>query len=251
MATKEEILAPLNPEQKIAASDYDGSMVVESPPGSGKTASIVARCQYMILDGVKPGSILVFTFTRKAANELRERIQAAVGEHAAKEMTICTYHSFCGKLLRHFAEHVGRNRNFTIYDEEDKRGILEPICKKYHNFKYETARDLISRFKEECITSSQAEKEQYTDSFKAVAARIYKEYDKAMSRCNAFDFDDLTFRAYLLLQNSPAALDFVHKKFKYIIQDEGQDNSSQNTAFALMLRGNDGNLCIVMDSDQS
>lgn len=205
----------------------------------------------MILDGVKPGSILVFTFTRKAANELRERIQSAVGEHAAKEMTICTYHSFCGKLLRHFAEHVGRNHNFTIYDEEDKRGVLEPICKKFHNFKFETARDLISRFKEECITSSQAEKENYNDSFKTIAAHIYKEYDKVMSRCNAFDFDDLTFRAYLLLKNSPAALDFVHKKYKYIIADENQDSSNQNLAFSLMLRGENGNLCYTGDLDQS
>ena len=79
----------------------------------------------MILDGVKPSSILVFTFTKKAANELRDRIQKAVGEHAAKEMTICTYHSFCGKLLRRFAEYVGRNKNFSIYDEQDKKSVLE------------------------------------------------------------------------------------------------------------------------------
>ena len=249
--TKEEILATLNDEQKQAVVDYTGSMAVEAGPGSGKTHTIVSRCQYMILDGVKPGSILVFTFTRKAANELRERIANAVGEHAAKEMTIATYHSFCGKLLRHFAEYVGRNRNFTIYDEEDKRGILEPICKKYHNFQYAQAVSYISKFKENCITSSQAEKETYDDSFKAVAARIYKEYDKSMDRCNAFDFDDLTFRAYLLLKNSKEALDFVHKKYKYIISDENQDSSKQNLEFILMLRGENGNLCMTGDTDQS
>ena len=251
MATKEEVLAALNDEQKQAVVDYDGSMVVEAGPGSGKTHTIVSRCQYMILDGVKPGSILVFTFTRKAANELRERIAKAVGEHDAKEMTICTYHSFCGKLLRHFATYVERNRNFTIYDEEDKRGILEPICKKFHNFKYETARDIISKFKEDCITSSQAEKERYADAFKSVASRIYKEYDQAMTRCNAFDFDDLTFRAYLLLKNCQEALDFVHKKYKYIIADENQDSSKQNLEFSLMLRGDNGNLCYTGDLDQS
>lgn len=205
----------------------------------------------MILDGVKPGSILVFTFTKKAANELRERVQAAVGEHAAKEMTVCTYHSFCGKLLRHFAETVGRNRNFTIYDEEDKRGILEPICKRFHNFKYETARDYISRFKEECITSSEAVKANYTDSFKAVAARIYQEYDKAMSRCNAFDFDDLIFRAYLLLQNNKAARDFVHRKYQYIYADEFQDSACLDINLILALKGEKSKLCVVMDSDQS
>ena len=129
MATKEEILAELNPEQQSAVTDYEGSMVVEAPPGSGKTHTIVSRCQYMILDGVKPGSILVFTFTRKAANELRERIQAAVGEQSAKAMTIATYHSFCGQLLRKFPELSGRNKNFTIYDEDDKKNVLDPICK--------------------------------------------------------------------------------------------------------------------------
>ena len=251
MTTKEEILAALNEEQQQAVVDYDGSMAVEAGPGSGKTRTIVARCQYMILDGVKPGSILVFTFTKKAANELRERIGSAVGEHDAKAMMISTYHSFCGRLLRHFAEHVGRNRNFTIYDEDDKRGILEPICKKFHDFKYTQACELISRFKEDCITSSQAEKEQYTDSFKAVAARIYKEYDIAMNRCNAFDFDDLIFRACLLLRNSKEAQDFVHKKFKYIISDEGQDFANSDLEIALRLRGDNGNLCIVLDSDQS
>ena len=251
MATKEEILAALNEEQRQAVVDYEGSMAVEAGPGSGKTRTIVARCQYMILDGVRPGSILVFTFTKKAANELRDRIGAAVGEHDAKAMMISTYHSFCGRLLRHFAEHVGRNRNFTIYDEDDKRGVLEPICKKYHNFKYTQACELISRFKEDCITSSQAEQEQYTDSFKAVAAHIYKEYDKVMARCNAFDFDDLIFRACLLLRNSKEAQDFVHKKYKYIISDEGQDFANSDLEIALRLRGDGGNLCIVLDSDQS
>ena len=205
----------------------------------------------MILDGVKPSSILVFTFTKKAANELRDRIQAAVGEHAAKEMTICTYHSFCGKLLRRFAEHVGRNKNFSIYDEEDKKSILAPICKKHSNFKYGEACEYISNFKMRNITASKAVQMKHDSSFATLAARIYKEYDDTMTRCNAFDFDDLVFRAYLLLENFQEARDFVHRKYKYIQSDENQDANHQNLDFILLLRGDEGNLCVVGDSDQS
>lgn len=251
MATKEEILAELNPEQQSAVTDYEGSMVVEAPPGSGKTHTIVSRCQYMILDGVKPGSILVFTFTRKAANELRERIQAAVGEQSAKAMTIATYHSFCGQLLRKFPELSGRNKNFTIYDEDDKKNVLDPICKQFDNFKYAQARNYISQFKMNGIKSSDAVKTKYSDSFQTIAAKIYEQYDRVMVRCNAFDFDDLPLHAYLLLKNSHDALNYVHNKYKYIISDENQDSSRQNIEFALMLRGENGNLCVCGDTDQS
>jgi len=251
LATKEEILDKLNSEQQQAVIDYEGSMAIAAGPGAGKTRTIVARCQYMILDGVRPGSILAFTFTRKAANELRERIQDAVGEHAAKEMMIATYHSFCGKLLRKFAASVGRTRNFTIYDDDDKRGVLDPICKKYHNYKYVQACEYISQFKDNGITADQAVQNQYQDSYKAVAARIYKEYETVMAKCNAFDFDDLTFYAYLLLLHDKKALDYVHRQFKYILADEFQDSNWQNIQFMLMLRGDENNLCVVMDDDQS
>jgi DNA helicase-2/ATP-dependent DNA helicase PcrA len=251
MATKEEVLARLNENQREAAIHYNGNMCIEAGPGSGKTATIVARCQYMILDGIKPSSILVFTFTKKAANELRERIQRAVGDHAAKEMTICTYHSFCGRLIRKFAQYVGRNHNFSIYDEDDKKSVLAPICKKHANFKYGDACDYISNFKMHNITPSQAVTMQHDSSFARVAARIYQEYDNVMTKCNALDFDDLVFRAYLLLNTFKDVQDFVHKKYQYIICDENQDSSLQNLEFALMLRGDNGNLCLTGDLDQS
>ena len=205
----------------------------------------------MILDGVKPSSILVFTFTKKAANELRDRIQKAVGEHAAKEMTICTYHSFCGKLLRRFAEYVGRNKNFSIYDEQDKKSVLEPICKSHSNYKYGEACEYISQFKMQNITASQAIQKEYDNSFARVAARIYKEYDDVMAKCNAFDFDDLVFRAYLLLNYHQEARDYVCKQFKYVLSDENQDASIQNMDFILLLKGDNNNLCVVGDTDQS
>ena len=251
MATKEEILAKLNEDQRQAVIHYNGNMCIEAGPGAGKTASIVARCQYMILDGVKPSSVLVFTFTKKAAMELQERIQSAIGEHAAKEMTICTYHSFCGKLLRRFAAYVGRNKNFSIYDEEDKKSILVPICKKHLNFKYAEACEYISNFKMRNITAEKAVQQKHDSSFASVAARIYKEYDEVMAKCNAFDFDDLVFRAYLLLNSNKEAQDYVHRQFKYIIADENQDSSRQNMDFALLLKGDNDNLCVVGDTDQS
>lgn len=249
--TKDEVLASLNAEQRQAVIDYEGDMSVSAGPGAGKTRTIVARCQYMILDGVKPSSILAFTFTKKAANELRDRIEIAVGSHAAKEMTISTYHSFCGRLLRKFAEYVGRSHSFSIYDEDDKKGVLAPICKAHANFKYAQACSYISNFKLRKILPSQAIAMKYDNSFAAVAARIYKEYDDVMAKCNAFDFDDLVFRAYLLLKNYEAVRQFIYNKYKYILADEFQDSSDLDVDLILLLRGDNKNLCTIYDDDQS
>ena len=124
MATKAEILQGLNDQQKDVVTNYNGKISLEAIPGSGKTFTMVSTIQYMLKDGVLPSRILAFTFTRKAANELRERVRAAVGVDADKVM-ICTYHSFCGRLLRGCASYVGRTSTFSIYDEDDKKKVLD------------------------------------------------------------------------------------------------------------------------------
>ena len=215
-----------------------------------KTRSIVARCQYMILDGIKPESMLVFTFTKKAANELKERISSAIG-NMAKLMTVSTYHSFCCTLLRRYATYCGRNHNFSVYDEEDKKSVLAPICKAASGYKYSMACDYISKFKEKNITAAKAETMKFDNSFSRMAAKIYIAYEKEMRKRNAFDFDDLTLHAFSVLRNVPEALKFVTDKYQYVMADEFQDSNKQNVDFALLLASKSNNICFVMDSDQS
>lgn len=258
MATKAEILAPLNDQQRDAVIDYNGKIMIEAGAGSGKTKSIVARCQYMILSGVKPSNILVFTFTRKAAAELRARIAKAIGTDADK-MTISTYHSFCCKLLREFYSYIGRTRNFSIYDTDDSDKVLGPIVKSYFKglgvepLPLPTVRSYISKFKSDGLSPQEAKVQRTKTSFERACAFIYESYEKKLQEANAVDFDDLTMLAYKLLNNNPEVQDRVASRYSYIISDENQDSSKQNMAFTLLLGGNNpnANITIVGDTDQS
>ena len=122
-SAKEAILEGLNDAQKLPVMDYKGASIIVAGPGSGKTHTTVARAAYMIEDGVNPKSMLMFTFTNKAANELKERVHAYIGDEA-KGITVGTYHSFCSRILRAYCDKLGWNSKFTIYDTEDVKKVL-------------------------------------------------------------------------------------------------------------------------------
>lgn len=256
MATKSEILAPLNDEQKDAVQNYNGKIQLEAVPGSGKTKSIVSRCQYMITDHIKASKILVFTFTKRAAEELRTRIRKAVGTDADK-MTICTYHSFCCKILRKFPGYINRTKCFSIYDDDDKDKILGPIVKSYFKgvgvepMPLSTVKNYISRFKMRGLSPSEAKASDIKTSFEKAAVFIYESYMKEMEKVNALDFDDLPFFAYRILNAYPEVLDYVTGLYEYIISDENQDSNKQNLAFILLVGSKSKNIMLVGDSDQS
>lgn len=252
MTTKEEILAPLNEEQKYAVVNYNGRMSLESTSGSGKSFTLVSRCQYMVKEGIKPSRILVFTFTKKAANELKTRISAAIGTDADK-MTICTYHSFCGKILRKFPEYTGRTRNFTIYDEDEKNAILRKLQASFKQApaKLGVIASFISDFKTRGLSPSSALSEQITSPYGRVCALIYDAYQKELEKRNAFDFDDLPFYAYKLVSNSKEVLDYVTNQYDYILSDENQDANKQNMDFIMLLGSKSNNIFVVGDTDQS
>ena len=126
LVTKKSILDGLNKDQQLPVKNYKGPQFIIAGPGAGKTKTVVARTQYMILDGVKPSNILLFTFTNKAAKEIKERIAKAVGPKAS-DITIGTYHSFCCRLLRKYADKLGYNNSFTIFDSEDSAKIIKKI----------------------------------------------------------------------------------------------------------------------------
>ena len=252
MTTKQEILKGLNQEQRDAVINYHGKTSLEAIPGSGKTHTLVARCQYMIKDGIKPSRILVFTFTKKAAQELKERITSAIGPDADK-MTVCTYHSFCGKILRKFPEYTGRTRNFSIYDEDEKVALVKKIQKNFTQApeNVRTTLSYISNFKAQGLTPQEALRKESVSSFEKVSAMIYSVYAKELEKRNAFDFDDLPFFAYKLTSTNKEILDAITSKYDYILSDENQDANKQNMDFILLLGSRTNNIFVVGDTDQS
>ena len=127
--TKTTVLAGANDEQQEAIKHQEGACMIIAGPGSGKTKTVVSRTQYMILNGIDPSQICLFTFTNKAANEMKERIKVAVGDEADK-ITCGTYHSVAHKLLRRYATYIGYNKNFTIMSSDDCKKLLKKIGKE-------------------------------------------------------------------------------------------------------------------------
>ena len=256
MATKQEILAPLSDEQRDVVINYKGKIDVSACPGSGKTTCMVAVIQYMLKDGVAPSKILAFTFTRKAAKELRERVRKKVGADADKVM-ISTYHSFCARLLRQCATYAGREANFTIYDEDDKKKVLGEIIKSFSkssrcvDLNYGIVAGYISRFKADNLSPAEAKKYRSDTSFGKASAFIYESYENEMRKLNAFDFDDLPYFAYRIVKNNPEILAAISSRFEYILSDENQDSNKQNMNFILLLGSHSENIITVGDLDQS
>lgn len=256
MATKAEILQGLNDQQKDAVVNYNGKIMLEAVPGSGKTHCLVSRCQYLIKEGVKPSRIILFTFTRKAAEEIRSRIAKAIGPDA-DTMTICTYHSFCCRVLRKFPEYFGRGRNFSIYDEDDVDKILKPIVKEYFSnvgvepLDLRVVKSYISGFKTRCLSPKEAQVQRDMNSFEKACSFIYESYAEALQRANAVDFNDLTYYAYRLAKAYPEILDYIASAYDYIMSDENQDSNRQNLDFIMLLGSKSHNICVVGDSDQS
>lgn len=245
---KERILGRLNEQQREAAINYQGPCVVNAAPGAGKTATLIARAAYMIEDGVSPDHILLFTFTRKAAKEIKDRVQAQIGEKA-KGITVGTYHSFCMRLLRRYADNLGWTKNFSIYDDEDKQGILKPLCKALDQ-DHRTIAGTISRYKQNLLSPTEAQ-QIAENNYENVAAQIYEQYMQRMKSANAFDFDDLIYFAIRLLEAFPEVKATVNRKYTHITCDEAHDSSVEDLCLIQLLGGDSMNVCMILDCDQS
>lgn len=256
MSRKEEILKGANPAQQAVIKSIYGKYVVWATAGSGKTRSIVLRTAYMIENGIPAEQILMFTFTRKAANEMKERIEKLIGSKA-KGMTISTYHSFCGKLLRQYAHIVGLQSNYTIYDEEDSMTALKQVISVNQALQGIEAKDVkqaISIFKENLVSPEEALTRSGSNSIQRQKAIAYRDYAAYLRRSNALDFDDLPYFAVKALQQSETMRQQVNAQYRYITADEFQDSSQRDVILMSLLAGPDSdqwNLCVVGDIDQS
>lgn len=248
MKTKEEILSQLNDQQKLPVVNYKENMVVISGAGSGKTHTIVQRVAYMMLDNVKAENILMFTFTKKAAEEMKERIVKTVGERA-ENLMVCTYHAFCVKLLRKYCHLIGFSNPFSIYDPEQCDEIIMGILKRNElDFDLGFVKSYISDCRLNMLSPDDtiALEEEHIEY-----AHIYREFQQILKAQNAFNFDDLIYYTIKILENFNSVLQEVNSQYQYILNDESQDSSAQDLRFIKLLCGPHSHLCMVGDNDQS
>lgn len=243
-----KILEGLNENQTKAAMHIDGPCFVTAGPGSGKTATVVRRTAYMISQGVRPENVCLFTFTNKAAREMKERIVSYIGEDA-NSITMGTYHSVCCKLLRRYAKAIEFTNNFTILDSDESLKIIKKFAKE-HNIEPKDAVAAISDFKKRLLTPSAAMLST-TDELKKKCASVYQKYEDELKRQNAMDFDNLIINTIRLLEANPDIKEAINKQWKYIVADEYHDSSKCDLRLIELLGGTEENVCMILDPDQS
>ena len=247
MLSKEEILNSANDEQQEAIKHQEGACMIIAGPGSGKTKPVISMSQYRILSGIDPASICLFTFTNKAANEMKERIKAAVGDIADK-MTVGTYHSVCHRLLRKYATYIDFNKNFTILSQDDCTKKLKKIAKEI-GVEHENLGAYISQKKDKVILPSQALAS--SSGSELVLANGYEKYQRELKREMAMDFDDLILNTIILLENNPEIKQRINNQWRYITADEAHDSSPRDLKLIQLLAGDSENVCFILDDHQS
>ena len=225
-----QILQMLNDKQKEAVLATEGPVLILAGAGSGKTRVLVHRIAYLINTlGVMPGSILAITFTNKAADEMRSRVDDMIG-FGSREIWVMTFHACCVRILRRHAEELGYTRYFTIYDTDDQLTVMKEIFKRHgvdsKKFKEKGILNMISSAKNELITPDQYAKMTRGDLYGDLISDLYEEYAKRLKENNAMDFDDLIMKTVELFEKHPDILEIYRERFKYIMVDEYQDTTS-------------------------
>ena len=246
-----DLLASLNPSQKAAASHVDGPLLILAGPGSGKTRVIIHRVAHMIAQGVPSHQIVALTFTNKAADEMRARLDDVLNEHHA---WTGTFHRFCSRLLRVYSPLVGLHENFTIYDHGDSKRVLKQAVNEskvpLSHYSVDQIHNKISFAKSNAYLPDHWS-EVATSHLDKIVAKIYPAYQKLLREANAMDFDDMLMYVVQILRENPDLREELDAKHRYLIVDEYQDT---NTAQYLILKGlsqTHRNLAVTGDPDQS
>ena len=233
----------------------EGPVLILAGAGSGKTRVLTHRVAYLIdRQGVEPYHILAITFTNKAAGEMRERVDKIVG-FGSDQIWVSTFHSACVRILRRYIDRIGYDNNFTIYDTDDQKSIMKEVCKKLQidtkTLKERTILNAISSAKNELIDPVEYEKQNGFDYNGGRIARAYREYQAALHKNNALDFDDLLMKTVELFRADPDVLNNYQERFRYIMVDEYQDTNTAQFELIRLLADKYRNLCVVGDDDQS
>lgn len=244
----------LNEQQQKGVFTTEGPVLILAGAGSGKTRVITHRIAYLIEEkGVNPWNIMAITFTNKAAGEMKERIDNLVG-FGSEHIWVSTFHSSCVKILRRYIDRIGYDSNFTIYDTDDMKNVMKDVCKRLNidtkNLKEKTILSYISSAKNEIISPERYMREANDFHTKQIA-NAYVEYQAALRKNNALDFDDLLVKTVELFDKCPDVLESYQNRLKYIMVDEYQDTNTVQFKLISQLAMKYRNLCVVGDDDQS
>ena len=245
----------LNNKQREAVLCTEGPLLILAGAGSGKTRVLTHRIAYLIEEcGVNPWNILAITFTNKAAGEMRERVDKIVG-FGSDSVWVSTFHSTCVRILRRHIDLLGYDTNFTIYDTDDQKSVMKDVIRSLDLdpkiYKERTFLGVISHAKDELISPEEFMINAGLDYKQQLYGRAYREYQLALKKNNALDFDDLIVKTVELFRNHPEVLDYYQERFKYIMVDEYQDTNTAQFKFVSLLAQKYQNLCVVGDDDQS
>ncbi|MCY0878651.1 MAG: UvrD-helicase domain-containing protein [Firmicutes bacterium] len=246
------LLDELNEPQRQACLLTDGPLLVLAGAGSGKTRTLTYRIAHLIHDvGIHPSQILAFTFTNKAAREMKTRIEMLVGPES-RFMWIGTFHSVAVRILREHIHALGYDNRFVVYDAEDARALLRDIVKSLNwdekDWPPALFQNAISRAKNRFVTPSQWED---ASVYGRRIQEVYRLYQTRLKELNALDFDDLIFQSVQLLESHPEVRAHYQQRFRHVLVDEYQDTNMAQYQFIKNLVGADSRLCAVGDDDQS
>ncbi|HAU5409820.1 TPA: DUF3553 domain-containing protein [Clostridioides difficile] len=248
-------LDTLNPVQREAVEKTEGPVLILAGAGSGKTKVLTTRIAYLIEDkGVQAPNILAITFTNKAANEMRERVEQNIGPET-KDMWISTFHSCCVRILRKDINKIGYNRSFVIYDSADQVTLVKDCLKELNLsdkvFEPKAVISAISGAKDKLYTPKQFKDINMADNRMVKIADIYALYQDRLKRNSALDFDDLILKTVELFKANDEVLAYYRSRFRYIMVDEYQDTSKAQYELIKLLAREHQNICVVGDDDQS
>ena len=256
----DSLLGGLNDSQRAAVEYCDGPSLVIAGAGSGKTRVLTYKVAYLLMCGVKPWNILALTFTNKAANEMKERINGIVGGDRARSICMGTFHSIFSRILRAEAHHIGYDSNFTIYDDNDSKSLVKALVKEFglsdKVYKASVVASRISMAKnhlvlpEDYAVDSNLQARDF-ETHMPDMTKLYTAYCDRCRRANAMDFDDLLVNVYELFRNCPDVLQTYASRFEYILVDEYQDTNAVQQKIVSQLSTVHRRVCAVGDDAQS
>ncbi|MBN1590827.1 MAG: UvrD-helicase domain-containing protein, partial [Pirellulales bacterium] len=247
----EHLLVDLTPAQRDAVQHIDGPLLILAGPGSGKTRVVTHRIAYLLAQGVSPHEILALTFTNKAAAEMQARLSQLV---PGKPVWVSTFHRFCARLLRQYAQLLGIGENYTIYDTDDSRRTLRRILTEQRIDKSTVSPDSIASaisWAKNHLIAPEAYRGREGNLTGAIVQQVYPLYQALLVKCNAVDFDDLLLHAVTLLRENPEIRRHLDQRYRYILVDEYQDTNLAQYAVVRALSIDYPNLAVTGDPDQA